>query len=364
MQIPPKHLAIADEIVSKCLKYSERRSVPAPTLIRGNTYEGSHLVIREIHRKLLHQPSEKIKTFFYPLALTESNITNELQKIFANLNLTKKKPTIFFLEGIDRLFNLSVKHVKRELSTGKGANSIQVVEETHRLRKFLLENSNRVTIIATSGPHPTFMQHPDLPFYKFFNEISLTPLHPEETSRFIMGLLKVAKNGEPTNGWINELAEAAFEWPYALTGGRTVLMHMFLNSIFSLYRLLPVSPRQASATIVVENYLMQIHPMLSMEIDSYSREERRFLERAANFGVFFFLKELNFQEGNASLIAQKLIRKGVLESVPSLNGKYIFTHRVLRTFLRYFSTRDILFSLSESKTGRSLDSMYSSHLDE
>jgi hypothetical protein len=94
---------------------------------------------------------------------------------------------------------------------------------------------------------------------------------------------------------------------------------------------------------------MQIYPMLFFEIDSHSREERRFIERAALLGVTFNLKELALSESNTSLIAKKLVRKGLFESIPNSNGKYVFTHRVLRTLLRYFSSQDILFSLSETK---------------
>jgi hypothetical protein len=139
MQLPLKHISFVDEIVSKCLKYSEKKSVLAPTLICGNSYEGSHYIIREIHRKLQEHSGDKVHSFFFPIALTESNITAELQKTFTHLNLTKKKPTIFFLEGIDRLFNLSVKTIKRDLFTGKGANSVGSHRWAHDLSSNVFE---------------------------------------------------------------------------------------------------------------------------------------------------------------------------------------------------------------------------------
>lgn len=350
MDLPQKYSNLIDEIISRALKYAEKGKVLPPVIIKGGPYSGAYIINREIYKKINIGADKNINTMLVGYKLTGSSLTSEISNEVLVNNQKVKKPTIVFIDGIDRLLNLSTKDVQRGAKRGRGAKSAEIIDESHSLRKLLLENSNKLSIIASSGDNPSFMENPDLPFYKFFNEINVSPLSPQESAKYVFNQLKKNSNFDIKMEWLSDLGSASFEWPYRLTGGNLILLQRLIQVASHNSKMLSnANNKSIKVQTFLDEYFFQIQPLLYLETELYSREELRFIELAALADNIFSLKNIGFGKGNTSLVAKKLVEKNMLSPLVGSIGRYFFTHIALRTFIRYFANKNLSLVLSDSK---------------
>ncbi|MBF0300461.1 MAG: hypothetical protein HQK51_17215 [Oligoflexia bacterium] len=343
MEIPVRYVTIIDDIVSRTLSYVEKGRVPAPTLIKGGAYSGVNVIVHEIYKKLSIQKDKILNVKFLRLRLSDSSLTNEILRELSLLGRSSKKPSIFFIDGIDRVLNLPARNLKKEAKTGRNSKAIEIIEESHKLRKILLENVNKFSIISSAGPSSHFMEDPDLPFYKFFNETTVNAASAEESVKYFFGLIKKNNSFDSKSSFIDELGEISFEWPYIITGGNWLLLQRLYQILLNNIKMNAASTsRDENSTNPLDEYFLQLQPMFLLEMSSYSREERRFIENAALLGVNFKLKNLVFENGNSSLIAKQLVNKGIIDKIENSVGGFTFSHLALRTLLRYFTGANLI----------------------
>lgn len=354
MEIPANYLAIVEEVVTKAIKYGEKGRAPAPTLLKGGVYSGADQLNREIFKRLNAQPENLFNLKFLRLRLSDMFLSNEIQRELNSMARIGRKTTIFFMDGVDRILSLPTKKIKRGKKMGRGANSSLIVDEAHKLRKILLENSNKISLISTSSLSPTFMEDPDLPFYKFFNEITISPLAPEDTAKYFFSILKKNTLLDFKSPIISELGEIAFDWPYKLSGGNLLLIQKFNQVLSMVGKNSNLYSGKNKTKHILDEYFSQLQPILLMEIEGYGRDERRFIERAAMLSSTFSLKDVAFEQGNPTSIATKLVIKKIL--VKSGKGTYTFNHIPLRTLLRYFGNIPPTDAFSENTIPRGIES--------
>lgn len=353
MEIPNRYNSIIEDLVTRSNSYGRKNRVPPPTIIKGGMYSGANLLLHEVFRRMEVLQDSAFALDFLTFRLSDDHVSSELVRALSLRNKVHKK-SIFFLDGIDRLLNLSVKSLKKNPKTGRAFKAKSVVEEAHNLRKVLLEASNEITLFSSSSMNTEFMEDPDLPFYKFFNEITVTPLTPEETVKYLFSNFRKANFQEFKTDIINELGEISIEWAFRLTGGNWLLIQKFYQVISQFQKLTRTNSKATPCVQLIDEYLLQLQPIFLAEIANFSREERRFVENAALLGSKFGLKDLNFVDGNASLVAIQLVEKGILVKADKMQGGYIFAHVALRTFLRHFSKYDAIDVFSDTQILRRL----------
>lgn len=340
MDIPLRYQLIVDDMVNRSLKYLERGRVPASTLIKGGAYSGAIVLVHEILNKLL-QADKGMNVIQLRVRLTDKNLSSEISRELMQARSTKK-PVIFTMDGVDRILNLPSRVQNKSKKVGRNAKVADIIEESHRLRKILLENSNKVSLISSAGLNINFMEDPDLPFYKFFNEITISPLSAEESAKHLFSLIKKFNSAETKNKVLTELGEISYEWPYKITGGNWLLIQKF-HQVISTNKFGSIK----TPASVIDEYFLQLYSVFLLETSALSREERRFVEGAALLSTVFSLKDLNFDEGNASLVAKNLVEKGILSKIEKTKGEYKFCHTALRTFIRYFTKASLVDVFSD-----------------
>ena len=99
-------------------------------------------------------------------------------------------------DGLDKLYNIfshdgSSKSPKRSYGAGSPIN--QKISYAAELRSFLIENSNKVTLVGTTT-HTDFMTDEDLPFFNFFNIINIEQLNHDESIEYVKS--KIERNNK------------------------------------------------------------------------------------------------------------------------------------------------------------------------
>lgn len=349
MILPTHYVAIIDDVVNRIAKYGEKGRIPTSIILKGDIYSGVEQLHAEVFRKTETACSRYYNIKKLRLHLTVENLANEIQKELNAVEKSPKKGTIFFLEGIERLFNTPPGIAsKKNPKMGRYANITDTIQEAHKLRKILLENTSKVAIISSSGPFTTFMEDPELPFYKFFNEITLTPLTPIESDKCFTGLLKKNLQVDAKNPTFSELANYAPDWIFKLTGGNWILLQKLVQIISLTKDAKNTIKNKSIVSDILEDYFTQLMPMLFLELEGLSREEKRVIENSFALATRFNTRDINSEINNPSLMAQRLVSKGFLSKDRTGAGNYIFKHTALRTMLRYYSKYELIDVFSDN----------------
>ena len=182
--LPQKYRNALDSL----LKFYSAKTLRPPTLIKGHYGTGKSWLLQLVYHEFKRRSDETlVLPLFLPLQLNADGLLNSIStemesaasKFLSSSMSEKQLPSkiryMIFIENIDRLYNLPTPGgvFSRPKRIGRGKSQYSQMQYASELRRFLIENTGRVSLFASSGKETPFTEDPGQPFYEFFNVVKI-----------------------------------------------------------------------------------------------------------------------------------------------------------------------------------------------
>lgn len=358
MNLPTKHKQILDEIL-RSVKTKPNRP---PTLIKGELGTGKSWLIHEIVANLKTEvKSNGLIPVYIPMQLSAHNLVDMIQThinleksqvISQNKNSTDstKYRTLIILENIDILFNLSTSSgmFSKPKKIGRGSTQYSQLQYANELRRYLIENNSKVSILATTSENTYFIEDPEQPFYEFFNIIELGKLDNQQCIEYFKDSSKDYVPEKEASALINTISNFNPKWILHITDGKISLINALIDSF--LEKVL-IKNKKKSGDSAYENfissYFIKVTPFLTRELDKLGYSERILIDKISLIENSFMGSQVSFKEFNSSLFLQQLCKKNILEKEGvGKNTSYRMSSMAFKAWIR-FSKRCKFFEIVE-----------------
>jgi hypothetical protein len=358
MNLPPKHKQILDEIL-KSVKTKPNRP---PTLIKGELGTGKSWLIHEIVANLKTEVKSNILIPVYiPMQLSAHNLVDIIQThinleksqvISQNKNSTDstKYRALIILENIDILFNLSTSSgmFSKPKKIGRGSTQYSQLQYANELRRFLIENNSKVSILATTSENTHFIEDPEQPFYEFFNIIELGKLDNLQCIEYFKDSSKDYVPEKEISALINAISTFNPKWMLHITDGKISLINALIDSF--LEKVLIKNKKKNGDSVfenLISSYFIKVTPFFTRELDKLGYSERILIDKISLIENSFMGSKVSYKEFNSSLFVQQLCKKNILEKEGT--GKrtsYRLSSMAFKAWIR-FSKRCKFFEIVE-----------------
>lgn len=334
----PKRLSFLSDYI--CSKLSENKggAIP-PLLLRGPTGSGKGWVLSQIVTQL--NKSERFIPIVVPYMLNASHLVSRVSQTVANKEkeLKQKKGDakkrdsgysyVILMEGIDVLFNVNRDFRSQKKVFGKSAEYSQQIQHASELRSYLLENSRKVSIIASSSENTQFIEDPDLPFYNFFNLIEVNPLNEIESIEYINE--KIGKHKQAME-IVSELDKKNPHWPTHLTEGLISNVNLFVGTALEV---VVVNNTNNKLKQFLIQYFNKLDPLLEKIVDGMSYSEKGLVDHLCSLPMTFDKRQIRHTGTNLSRSISTLVNKQILTPSPNRENSFQFKSPVFRSWLRF-----------------------------
>lgn len=349
--IPPNLKAIADYLSATVL--GERKSgtprLLSPSLLAGPRGTGKSWVLSEVRQRISSQAD---KTGIYPVevpwSLSAETLIDSIERGIARARLNKtgtgllahqrQDKFLLFLEDIDVFFNpkrIDAPFRKPKGSKGGGAALYSQIRNANRLRAFLIERHETVSILATAGDDLRFLEDSDLPFFQFFNVINVEPMSPEHTLALIKS--KLDRNWTFT-ALIDSLTKLSPGFHHRLTDGKLLFINSIVDAIWDL-QVEGLSLNQPADDIIshfLSLYFHRLDPHMSAMFDNLSGLERQVIDGAVLLGDVFSPAEIPATGVPAlARLLPRLVDKQVFARESARVSRYKFNSSTMKAYLRF-----------------------------
>ena len=348
--LPKSYRSIIDHLG----KAYSTRSLRPPTIIKGPRGSGKSWILYMLFKRLSeNSKSTNIIPVKVPMQLNALNLISIIRKEIEKAQSTfiaemagKEPPAsnklkyVLLIENIDELFNLRPEGEKNVSARIKTHSPSFFASE---LRRFLIENSNKITLFATTGIEIRFTEDPDQAFFEFFNIIELTPFSELESQHYIFTSLERSKIIQNRFKKLIDIFHTLNEYSLTeLTDGNISLLNLFIDTVSSM------NPQKGTGEKHIDvisdffnGYFYRIAPHMQIIINQLSYNERILVDRIALAPTPFRLKDISFKKAdtslqnlNFSLYMKNLIKKDL---VVTLNDGlvYMLSSQALKAWIRF-----------------------------
>lgn len=365
MNLPAKHKQIFDEII-RSMKSRPNRP---PTLIKGDMGTGKSWLITEILSCL----KKEYKNFgsipvYIPMQLSAHNLVETIQHQISMeksriLSETKnpldpvKIKVLVIIENIDILFNLptSTGNFSKPKKIGRGSTQYSQIQYANELRRFLIENNSKISILATTGESTSFIEDPEQPFYEFFNIIEINKMDNQQSLEYFKDSLKDYVEDKEINSFINTLSTFNSKWILHLTDGKISLINALIDS-FLEKNLIKNKKRLKDGSFegLISDYFIKVSPFFTRELDKLGYSERILIDKMTVIENSFSGSQVSFKNTNTSAFIQQLIKKHILEKDGSgKNATYRLTSMAFKSWVRFCKKCQLHELLDPTKSAKS-----------
>lgn len=347
MNLPQKHKQILEEIL-KSIKTKPNRP---PTLIKGELGSGKSWLIHELVANLKKDfKSNGLIPVYVPMQLSAYNLVEIIQAqvnfeksqiISQNKNSTDptKYRTLIILENIDILFNLSTSSglFSKPKKIGRGSTQYSQLQYANELRRYLIENNSKVSILATTSENTHFIEDPEQPFYEFFNIIELNKLDSQQSIEYFKDSSKDYIQEKEVTAFINTMSSFNPKWILHITDGKISLINSLVDSFLEKI-LIKNRKRQNDSAYenLVSSYFIKVAPFFTRELDKLAYSERVLIDKISIIENAFPGSRVSFKEFNSSLVLQQLCKKHILEKEGTgKNTSYKLASMAFKAWIRF-----------------------------
>lgn len=314
--------------------------LPPPTIIKGPPGSGRSWILNEVKNCLKNKLQDRYLILDIPLKLSSSGLT----KTIINYELQKKTKAVpyclIIIDNIDFLLNIpNWQSGKRPTKAiGLAAATYRQYRDVSEFRRFLIEKSERYTVLATSGSNVTFMTDPELPFYQFFNVLEIKSLENLETKRFIRGCLK----GQQSRLSLLDYLDAFYtNWPESITDGKLSFCQIFVDTLLELEEKFLAEPNKMLEELI-RLYFSRLSPFFNPQFNALSYSEKQIIDIMALLKENIYQSDLKSFKGNISVVLQQLRNKDIIKSnAMGHNAQYQFCSKTLKAYLRFYKRAKI-----------------------
>jgi hypothetical protein len=334
---------------------SER--IAPPLILKGETGVGKSWVLNRLYSEFGSNIADiPIRPVLVPFQLTASNlVTNisiavEKEKRDALLDqktgsfITGRTKFLLLMEGIDRLYNVPFGQEQGppKKAIGAGASHLMQLQQARELRGYLIENSNNLSFIATSGPDLRFTEDADLPFFNFFNVIEVKPLSSQESLDYITMRVKECR---PDLELLDIVIKLYGSLVVDIADGSIVLLNMFVGALSEASRQNKVGLSQNHrSNHFLTIYFGKLTPYVELIIQNLSYVERLLVDELIRLSANFSSRDIGRLDINLSRVLAKLESKGVIESVgETRKTSYRFRKESFRSWLRFHKRLELRY---------------------
>lgn len=344
----PKRLSFLRDYICSKIKESKNGSVP-PLLLKGASGVGKSWLLKEIEDEI--NKNDKLIGISIPLVLNANNLVSKISQLASvkEKELKSKKGDakknvsfVILLEGIDSLFNVSKDFRSKNKVFGKSAEYSHQIQHASELRSYLIENSRKISIIASSSENTQFIEDPDLPFYNFFNLIEVNSLNEIESLEYINE--KIGKNRKALE-IIDDLNKMDQHWPLHLTEGLISYINLFTGTALEVTTQ-KISTKETLNDFLV-HYFNKIDPLVVKTIDNMSYSEKGLVDFICTLPFTFEARQINYPGINLSRSLSSLVNKQILIPAPDRPNSFQFKSHVFRSWIRFNKRLDI-FDITKS----------------
>jgi len=354
MKTPQRIKKISEYLISQ---YEESvENLPPPTILSGERGTGKSWILREVHHFLKTNSLEnKIIPIELPLQLSPLGVVENIVRLCEESRLrvlvkSSEFPTsvfryILFIENIDTLLNLNVGETGFTLprrAKGKGAAQYDNLRHVGELRGYLIENSDKVSILASSSPNMGFISDSDQPFFQYFNLIDVKPLSSVECREYVLN--GIGKNSNARS--IGEVLDRYNKnWILILTDGKLSYINLLNNTLVDIGNELKTGTRlEEVIKELLQNYFYKIEPYVRSELADLSYSEKSIMDKIITIPDYFSLKSLSnypTTDQNIWRLVNGLKSKGILESDPR-SGFFSIKSPSVKAYLRFYRRSEVL----------------------
>ena len=311
---------IIKKIVTELKRCAKEGSKVNHTLVIGDRGTGRTTVIRKIFDEIERTPA--LKKVFNPILIPFSLNGNKIeslvsQKIIGLEISAAKKHHLLFVDDL---------HLILEDSK----------DEAHQIRKMLLRNEPKISMIATATRSFQSNLSHDKALYGFLRVLELEKLTDQDMTLLMQDIIE-------NKTWIRlneDLVLANVFWLQALTGGNLRLLTVLRNLVFS------TKNSSFKTEDFVRTYFELTGPSFQNEIMKLPKNNRYFLEAASLLGQFFQPKEVELEMTNVPQEAIRLLNRGYLKRKDK--GKYTFSFPPLKAWFRYVKNLPLRVVVSDA----------------
>lgn len=347
MQLPVKHRQIVDELL-KAVKSKPNRP---PTLIKGSVGSGKSWLIYEIVSQLKKDfKNTGLWPVYIPLQLSAYKLAETINshvnfersiaiKSLKNGAEPAKYRSIIILENIDILFNLptSTGTFLRPKKIGRGSTQYSQIQYANELRRYLIENSSKVSILATANDNTSFIEDPEQPFYEYFNILELDALDNQQCTDYVKDSLKDFLDDKEVTTILSAFNAFSSRWILNITDGKISLLNSLVDAIVRCQFSKKIKGKgNLTVDSIIESYFMKITPIQIRILDSLAYSERVLLDQITFLQNSFLGSEASIKEFNSSLSIQQLCKKEILEKEGiGKQSTYRLKSMALKAWLRF-----------------------------
>lgn len=362
MNFPIKHKQILDELL-KSIKAKPNRP---PTLIKGELGTGKSWLIHEV---VLNLKKELINNFVIPVYIPmqlsayhlveviQTHINFERSRLLSknsnSIDVSKYKMLVI-LENIDILFNLQTSSgmFSKPKKIGRGSTQYSQLQYANELRRYLIENNTKISILATTSENTYFIEDPEQPFYEFFNIIELTKFDSQQCVEYFKSSLKDYFDDKETITILNAISNINSNWILHMTDGKISLINSLLDSF--LEKSLTKNKRKNSELnfeSLMSDYFIKVSPFFTRELDRLGYSERILIDKISLIENSFAGSQVSFKEFNSSLFIQQLCKKNILEKEgQGKSSTYRLSSMAFKAWIRFAKRCNFYDILEPTKT--------------
>lgn len=338
----PKRLSFLRDYICSKIKESKNGSIP-PLLLKGPSGVGKSWLLKEIEGEI--NKNDRLVGISVPLVLNANNLVSKISSLVSTkekelkIKKSETKKTVSYvilLEGIDTLFNINKDFRSKKKVFGKSAEYSHQIQHASELRSYLIENSRKITLIASSSENTQFVEDPDLPFYNFFNLIEVNALNEIESIEYVNE--KIGKNKKAAE-IIQDLEAADPHWPLHLTEGLISYINLFAGTALEIAAAKHPANKQLNEFLV--NYFNKLDPLVGKIVDSMSYSEKGLVDLLCTLPFTFEARNINYPGINLSRALSFLVNKHILIPASDRPSSFQFKSHVFRSWLRFSKGLDV-----------------------
>lgn len=308
------------QVITKYIEdlFSENETLPAPLILKGDDGVGKSWILSELFKRLI-----KKKQNIYPIRINYQLssvglvdvIKKQMKKLEDSVNLesTLDKPRtnikfVLIWDSFDRLYNI-YKHDNisqfPKRNYGAGSPIIQRIQHSSELRSFLIENSTKVTMIGASQM-VDFMTDEELPFFNFFNIITINALDELESEKYIKN--NIAHNNKAED-FYKIISSSNLYSGLKVCDGRISYLNLFSDCLLENYN--DCGSLKEFLEKFYSSYFKKLNPFMELSLGELSEVEKEFLS-----SLLTFKKNRNagaaIDMRNMSRVVKNMINKKIL----------------------------------------------------
>lgn len=331
-----------------------------PLLIRGEAGTGKSWMLKALFDRLEEKSTTTtILPIAMPLQLNAESLVLRIKKriekgmskvLHESLLINQNLRYVIFMEDIDKIYSVKSALIdKGHNSAGRLAPIFAQLQHASELRRFLIEKSNKTTIVASCGLESTFIEDPKQPFFEFFNVIDLDPLDNSECIEYLKNKLNrirmtsLAGSGIPLEEVLGQITSF---WAFYLTDGRLSHLNLLADTIVECETNLG-DAWDGALMEFFRIYFRKIAPFCKFDLDRLTYTEKLLIDRISILPNDFAFSKIDVGKYNLSKYMLQLKEKRIISGAgKGTSARFKMTSNALKCWLRFYKQCDLIEMLS------------------